>query len=178
MNTFRDELNFQIGNIGRSNWSHLYKLGQDSPSSSLPPSSILSLRSCLTSSPSANGELDVCYNPINNSQPLIGKPIRRETVFFSRFAGLLGWLSQTECIWCINYVNSLDTKCKLENDAEAFSENRLKLPSVPVFCAWVVQENVPPPCIRNYVFDIIQLYYYTDNIANRDYWGLRAGWII
>ena len=82
------ELNLKIGNIARSNWSHLYKLGQDSPS--LPPSSILSLRSSLTSRPSDNGELKVCYNPINNSQPLIGKPIRRET-FFSRFAGLLGW---------------------------------------------------------------------------------------
>ena len=153
------ELNFKIGNIGRSNWSHLYKLGQDSPSSSLPPSSILSLRSCLTSSPSANGELDVCYNPINNSQPLIGKPIRRETVFFSRFAGLLGWLSQTECIWCINYVNSLDTKCKLENDAEAFSENRLKLPSVPVCVPGWFSRMSPLP-----VFGIMYLISYSYTI--------------
>ena len=69
------ELNLKIGNIGRSNWSHLYKLGQDSPSSLLhlvtPELSHLK--------PLCNGELDVCYNPINNSQPLIGKPIRRET---------------------------------------------------------------------------------------------------
>ena len=56
---------------------------------SLPLSSILSLRSSPTSSPSDNGELNVCYNPINNSQPLIGKPIRRETFYFQICTGRL-----------------------------------------------------------------------------------------
>ena len=55
---------------------------------------------------------------------------------------------------CINYVNSLDTKWKLENDAEAFSEKRLELPSVP-FClpGWfMVQQNAP---LYTELFDII-----------------------
>ena len=56
---------------------------------------------------------------------------------------------------CINYVNSLDTKCKLENDAEAFSEKRLELPSVPV-CVCLAD-----PLYTDYLILNIQLYCYT-----------------